>query len=96
MFIRSQDKKCIVNIKSIDTIGIAQEVGSTQIICYNGGENTGITVGDYDTEEDALEVLDMICEFINDIHEEKLRINRGRRVDGLIFNMPQSSEVQYE
>ena len=57
MIIRSQDKKCIVNLNNIDTI----DIHDTQVRYFSGGgiESMGL-LGTYSTEEKAIKVLDMI------------------------------------
>lgn len=56
MLIRSQNKKCIINLNNVDTL----EYRENKIVYYNGGEETKGTLGTYSTEEKAIKVLDMI------------------------------------
>lgn len=56
MIIRSQDNKIIVNMDNIDTIDIRENM----IRAFNGGNDMGINIGKYSTEEKAIKVLDMI------------------------------------
>lgn len=58
MIIRSQDKKSIVNMDNIDTIDIRENL----IRAFNGGNDMGINIGKYSTEEKAIKVLNMIQE----------------------------------
>ena len=80
MIIRSQNKKAIVNMNMIDTI----EERNKQIRYFSGGgmETVGV-LGKYSTEEKAIKVLDMICDACRNM----------AFTDGVIFQMPQDSEV---
>lgn len=90
MIIRSQHKKNIVNLDNIDSI-YANEYG--EINAYNGNGNSRILMGQYSTEEKAIKVLDDICAFSNGIHFEKIATDQCGRLDGIVFQMPQDSEV---
>lgn len=58
MIIRSQDKKCIVNLDNIDCIYYSNKENG--IIVFNGEAKSHI--GKYSTEEKSIKVLDMIQE----------------------------------
>lgn len=90
MLIRTQNKKGIVNLNNIDTI----DTRNNQIRYWNGGgiETMGI-MGVYSTEEKAIKVLDDICSFANGLHFEKIATDQCGRLDGVVFQMPQDSEV---
>lgn len=81
MIIRSQDKKSIVNMDNIDTIDIRENL----IRAFNGGNDMGINIGKYSTEEKAIKVLDMIAQ--NYVESEKYIIRR-------VFQMPSDKEVE--
>ena len=90
MIIRSQDKKAIVNLNMIDTI----EERDNQIRYFSGGgmETLGL-LGQYSTEEKAIKVLDMICNFANEKYYEKVVTEQCGCIGGVVFEMPQDSEV---
>ena len=90
MIIRSQDKKIIVNFNSIDTI----DVRDKQVRYFaNGGVETMGLLGTYSTEEKAIKVLDMICAFATDKYYEKVVTEQCGCIGGVVFDMPQDSEV---
>lgn len=90
MIIRSQDKKNIVNFNSIDTI----DVRDKQVRYFaNGGVETMGLLGTYSTEEKAIKVLDMICAFATDKYYEKVVTEQCGCIGGVVFDMPQDSEV---
>ena len=87
ILIRTQNKEGIVNINCIDTIATyvikqrneIKEHYETLIEYFSGSEATKGVLGKYSSEEKAIKVLDMICDFCF-------------RCEG-IFQMPQDSEV---
>lgn len=79
MIIRSQDKRSIVNLNCIDTIGIEQNTCECDIVCFNGGQESKVKIGEYTTEEKAIKVLDMI--------------QSDYEIRWEVFQMPQDSEV---
>ena len=91
MIIRSQDKKSIVNMDNIDTIDIRENL----IRAFNGGNDMGINIGKYSTEEKAIKVLDMI----QDVYTQYGTLEDGLgNIHGVFnipkcFQMPQDSEV---
>lgn len=69
MLIRAQNKLNIVNLKNIDRITIEiirEESSSRRITAYNGDDPT--LLGDYITEQRAIEVLDDICKFYTELN----------------------------
>lgn len=89
MIIRSQDKKLIVNMDNIDTL----EVVGVNIRYFNGGSETAGRIATYSTEEKAIKVLDMICNFANEKHYEKIVTEQCGCIGGVVFDMPQDREV---
>ena len=102
MLIRSQDKKCIVNLDNIVGIFSVKNLPKdrvilpqyeTDIVCYSDRDETSI--GRYDSEEKAIKVLDMICaEYQAPIY----RIIDGDEIDvyeNIMFHMPQDDEVDW-
>lgn len=83
MIIRSQDKKII---KPIESCGEIYVLDSMVFIDGRG-------FGAYSTEEKAIKVLDDICSFANGFHFEKIATDQCGRLDGVVFQMPQDSEV---
>lgn len=61
MFIRSQDNTKIVVVKHIDSILLTLQNERYFIYSYNGSSETSCNLGNYKTEEEAIKVLDDIC-----------------------------------
>jgi hypothetical protein len=76
LWIRSQDKNCLVNIKAV--IMLNKEIRGY----YN--ENPNWFLGKYDNEERALEVLNEIQNFI-----ERKDIEGNRYYKNEIYKMPE-------
>ena len=78
MIIRSQNKRLIVNFANVSEVCIRDN--SIGMGAIAGGVNF---IGTYSTEEKAIKVLDMIVECY-----------RSKSfTDGVVFQMPQDSEV---
>lgn len=88
MIIRSQDKKRIANFSVCNLIAIVGTQEKSKNITVDG-----MVIGTYSTEEKAIKVLDDICTFSNGIHFEKIATDQCGRLDGVVFQMPQDSEV---
>lgn len=88
MIIRSQNKK---ELHNLDTIKMIKIVTNSQD--YFVEVNSQHTIGTYSTEEKAIKVLDEICAFANGIHFENIATDQCGRLDGIVFQMPQDSEV---
>ena len=85
MIIRSQDKKSITTDLNINIYADDEEKGFELI-------NKSLTyLGTYSTEEKAIKVLDMICNFYAE-HLEELKCDEPPFVRAF-FTMPQDSEV---
>ena len=84
MFIRSQDRKCIVNASYVRIVSSYKVFG-----IYSGID----VLGEYSTEENALKVMDMIEDAIIDyetmIHNEDGFFNERR----IVFQMPTDNVV---
>ena len=89
MIIRSQDKKELHNLDKISNICVLPCYGDEHkfIIEVNKQKN----IGTYSTEEKAIKVLDMICNFYAE-HLEELKCDEPPFVRAF-FTMPQDSEV---
>lgn len=90
MIIRSQNKKAIRNFNLISDLVISKdEKGGWEIIAcypYFAQSDCGFAViGTYSTEEKAIKVLDMICNFA----DEKCGC-----IGGVVFDMPSDEEVE--
>lgn len=85
MIIRSQDKAMIVNF---DTTRELYKTGSEIWLNTDNGISK---IGVYSTEEKAIKVLDMICNFYAE-HLEELKCDEPPFVRAF-FTMPQDSEV---
>lgn len=89
MIIRSQDKKKTTTDLNLHIESI--EVGKENIKrVFIKSEKMG-TIGVYSTEEKAIKVLDMICNFYAE-HLEELKFDEAPFVRAF-FSMPQDSEV---
>lgn len=92
MFIRTQKKRRIVNIKDFKEISIEEFYFSQEdrdankdasfSICVKNADGEEVTVGIYSTEEIAIMVGDMLCSFIDG------------KYDTAIFIMPQDCDVE--
>lgn len=88
MLIRAQNKLNIVNLKNIDCINIEiirEESSRRRITSYNGDASTSI--GDYSTEERAIEVLNEICNAYQYCNESYVHI--GAIQPEFVFQMPE-------
>ena len=90
MIIRSQDKAFIINFGQVDTVCLGGIEGKS-VITFTDAQV--VTLGTYSTEEKAIKVLDDICTFANGIHFEMIATDQCGRLDGVVFQMPQDSEV---
>jgi hypothetical protein len=84
MLIRSQDKRKIINLNNIDYIycqEIIKAIEHTYYIMYNS-----IWLGKYSSEEEAIKVLDDICEQYE--RAEKTDYVSIGYVGNVVFNMP--------
>ena len=92
MLIRSQDKKNLVNINTINGLGIG-EYGTYNIYALiNSGQ---YLLGKYSTEEKAIRVLDMIEERTNEpIYINDIGGNEYAKYLPPSFNMPQDGGVE--
>lgn len=99
MLIRSQNRKCIVNLRNIDTLTVQETIAGYQITAFN--VESHILLGNYSKERKAIEVLDMIesynaiidlinigKSFSEDILEKYREMTFG------CFKMPADDEVQ--
>lgn len=89
MIIRSQDKKELHNLDGIKMISV-----TTNSQNYFVEVNSQHTIGTYSTEEKAIKVLDMICNFANEKHYEKVVTEKCGCIGGVVFEMPQDNEVK--
>lgn len=86
MIIRSQDKKSITTDLNLYIVHISIFKPEFWEIKNSMGE-----IATYSTEEKAIKVLDMICNFADEKHFEKIMMCDC--IGGVVFNMPQDSEV---
>lgn len=91
MLIRSQDKYNLVNINTINGLGIG-EYGTYKIYALvNGGQ---YFMGKYSTEAKAFKVLDMIEEKTNEpIYINEIGNGEYAKYFHSSFQMPQDDEV---
>lgn len=89
MIIRSQDKTMIVNLKNIANLHISGK--RIKVVYFQG--DCADDIAEYSTEEKAIKVLDMICNFANEKHYEKVVTEQCGCIGGVVFEMPQDSEV---
>lgn len=81
MWIRSQNKKSLLNVNQVVTIPSVDK--SKYFIC-NSLEKESVTLGVYSTEEKALKVLDEI-QYNIELFEHELT---------MVFQMPADDEVE--
>lgn len=86
MIIRSQDKRSIT-----DDLNLEIHHESWDFKEWGIGNNAIGVMGTYSTEEKAIKVLDMICNFYAE-HLEELKCDEPPFVRAF-FTMPQDSEV---
>ena len=95
MIIRSQDKASIRNFNLISDLVISKNNKHWEIVaCYPYFAQSDCAfsvIGEYSTEEKAIKVLDMICNFYAE-HLEELKCDEPPFVRAF-FTMPQDSEV---
>ena len=94
MWIRSQNKKVLINANNIRIISDSR---SYDIICdFYDGEY--YYLGEYSTKEKALKVMDMIQNAITGTRFEFTDIVRDCDLAGIeihnVFNMPKDEEVE--
>ena len=93
MIIRSQDKKSITPLCEISIVPIRNHIQRKEYrtIGYKMVTDKNLEIGRYSTEEKAIKVLDMICNFYAE-HLEELKFDEAPFVRAF-FSMPQDSEV---
>lgn len=91
MWIRSQNRESLLNVKDLCIYELNCEEKKYQFICFVFGEDYYI-LGNYSSKEKALKVLDMIQEEIEygnkTIKKEKHELHTNK-----VFEMPQDDEV---
>lgn len=99
MLIRSQNKKKITNLSQVTGLVVSHDkrIEEWEIIAcypYFADNDCGFTaLATYSTEEKAIKVLDMICNFADEKHYEKIVTEKCGCISGVVFDMPQDSEV---
>ena len=89
MIIRSQDKHRITT--DLDIWMEHREIGTREEYWICNKTRSGL--GRYSTAEKAIKVLDMICDFANGKHYETVVPEQCGCIGGVVFQMPQDSEV---
>lgn len=92
MLIRSQDKKGITNFDNVKAIRVIQHSYESDEPYKWGVVHAGLEyLGTYSTEENAIEVLNMLCSAYDDY------ANRGLEKCWVksIFQMPEDEEVSH-
>lgn len=94
MWIRSQNKRSLVNAQFID---IRETRGGEREFYGDCGVTdnctTGFFLGEYPTEEEALKVLGMIQELIQRTQHMWLYGKEDAYLEDAVFQMPQAGEV---
>ena len=80
MWIRSQNKKSLLNVNQIE---ISPSVDKSKYYICNSLKEESVTLGEYSTEEKALKVLDQI-QYNMELFEHELT---------MVFQMPTDTEV---
>ena len=102
MWIRSQDKVSLINAKAINNVPYSSQFNGPidifRIYAWSSNvcEDDAVLIGRYITEEQALKVLDMIQEQIEDQMNYNARPARMHDDDywQKVFQMPSISEVE--
>lgn len=92
MIIRSQDKYSTTDSLELRIVKRRPPTNDE----YRGEDiytASGVFLGHYSTEKKAIKVLDMICNFANEKHYEKVVTEQCGCIGGVVFEMPQDSEV---
>ena len=84
MLIRSQDRKVLVNMDNIESISISSTNSHTWRVV-----SSSECIGEYSTEQNAIEVLSMICSAYDDYANRGLEKCWVRSV----FVVPQDDEL---
>lgn len=85
LWIRTQDRKKLV---LINTLAIAENT-SRSILGFVIDGHVKVELGDYDTEERALEVLDEIQELLEPVHIADISKKEGIIGANILYEMPQ-------
>lgn len=85
LWIRTQDRKKLV---LINTLSIAENT-SRSILGFGIDGHVKVELGDYDTEERALEVLDEIQELLEPVHIADISKKEGIIGANILYEMPQ-------
>lgn len=89
MLIRSQDKTAIVVIEGIDSICSVLRNSAYFICSYNGSNETSCNLGKYKTEEEAIKIMDDICDRYQYLKECEIG-NIGFENSEYVYYMPES------
>lgn len=87
MLIRSQDKTTIVAVEHINSIFSNLQNEIYFIYSYNGSGETVCNLGNYKTEEEAIKVLDNICDRYQYLKECEIG-NMGFENPEFVYYMP--------
>ena len=85
LWIRTQDRKKLV---LINTLAIADD-DSGSILGFGIDGHVKVELGDYDTEERALEVLDEIQELLEPVHIANISKKEGIIGANILYEMPE-------
>lgn len=85
LWIRSQDRKKLV---LINTLAIAENT-SRSILGFGIDGRVKVELGDYDTEERALEVFDEIQELLEPVHIADISKKEGIIGANILYEMPE-------
>ena len=85
LWIRTQDRKKLV---LINTLSIAENT-SRSILGFGIDGHVKVELGDYDTEERALEVLDEIQELLEPVHIADISKKEGIIGANILYEMPE-------
>lgn len=74
MWIRTQNKMCVCNIENMEGISIGKRLGDNGFFItmrFSSERADNCELGEYQTEQRAIEVLDEICNAYLDLNIEK-------------------------
>ena len=92
MWVRTQDRKTLLECKYFDYLKITKSGEGACFIVGGISSDRIITLGTYSTKERCLEVLDEIQECI-DLGYVPVRISNMRTQERQVFQMPQDTDL---
>lgn len=98
IIIRNQHRDRIINFTNVSDLFVShdEQADKWEIMAFCPRLTDAaacLAVAAYSTEEKAVKALDMFCVFAGDKHIESICPERCGYIDGIVFDMPQDSEL---